>query len=72
MNFYVHEKLRELEAEQLEKRHRADPPASRRPLFGALAAVTGRTLRRAGEGLESWAAPAAQEPDSRIAGPAAR
>lgn len=73
MNFYVYEKLRELEAEQAEKRHFPEPTAPRRrPLFGALAAVAGRTLRRAGEGLESWATPAACESHSRSAGRAAR
>lgn len=67
MNFYVHEKLQELESEQLKNRHFAEPVVSRRrPLFGGLAAVAGRTLRRTGEGLESWADAPLTEGDKRL------
>jgi hypothetical protein len=57
MNFYVHEKLRELEAErQAYQLHlEYEPPQRRRPVFGGFASLLGRTLRRAGEGLEGWA-----------------
>lgn len=73
MNFYVHEKLRELEAEQVKNRLYFEPPAPRRrPLFGVFAVMAGRTLRRAGEGLESWATPPAHEHDHRMARRAVR
>jgi hypothetical protein len=56
MNFYVHEKLRELDAEQLKNTLYIEPVRHSRPsLFGHFAAGAGRTLRRAGERLESWA-----------------
>lgn len=73
MNPYVFEKLRELDDEQLKNQLYFEPPTSRRrSLFGAVAAVAGRTLRRAGEGLESWATPPAHEHDHRMARRAAR
>ena len=58
MNFYVHEKLRELDAEQLKNNLYIEPVRHSRPsLFGYFAAGAGRILRRAGERLESWAQP---------------
>jgi hypothetical protein len=73
MNPYVYEKLRELETEQLKNRLYFEPESPRRrALFGAVAAIAGRTLRRAGEGLESWATPPAHEHEHRMARRAAR
>jgi hypothetical protein len=64
MNIYAIERTHEIERE-LRSRHNlpGEPlPAPRKPVFGPLAARAGRALRRAGEGLESWAnAPAADE-----------
>ena len=54
---YVAEKLRDLAAERGERaplRDAARPKA--KPKLTPLARFTGRTLRRLGEGLESWAA----------------
>jgi hypothetical protein len=75
MNLYVHEKIRELEeqrmraltARQLAVQPQSEPhpqfvPRRRRPVFGTLARQAGRTLRRWGEGLESWSAPPGGEP----------
>ena len=65
MNLYTFEKLREIEMELASQRMSLPQPPEkprRKPVFGPLAATAGRTLRRFGEGLESWAnAPA---PDS--------
>ena len=59
MNLYAIEKVRQLDAELNAKKHL--PPGEekprRKPVFGPLAAGAGRTLRRVGEGLESWANP---------------
>jgi len=84
MNYYVHEKLNELEAE-LRARKGSLPGGSgagltslprgsgfnltggaggRLAVFGPVFRVTGRTLRRLGEGLESWAAQP-MEPEQR-------
>jgi hypothetical protein len=71
-NEYVAEKLRELEEERLARaeaqRQTLVVPSHRRrtgkPVIGPLIRVAGRTLRRAGEGLEGWAAPA--EPEQRL------
>lgn len=59
MNLYTIEKVRQLEAElKATKRLPPGPEKPRRkPVFGPLAASAGRTLRRVGEGLESWANP---------------
>lgn len=55
-DFYVREKLRELEREQLALLSRTAKPASRRaPVIRPAVRGTGRLLRRLGEGLESWA-----------------
>jgi len=59
MNLYAIEKVRQLETERL-GRMQLPPDAEkprRKPVFGPLAAGAGRTLRRVGEGLESWANP---------------
>ena len=59
MNLYAIEKVRQLDAElSARKQLPPEPEKSRRkPVFGPLAAGAGRTLRRVGEGLESWANP---------------
>lgn len=59
MNLYAIEKVKELDAEQLARKQvpvDLEKPR-RKPIFGPLAAGAGRTLRRVGEGLESWASP---------------
>lgn len=59
MDYYAHEKLRELEQKRLDmlsKRPHFERPR-RKPVFGPLAAALGGKLRRFGEGLESWANP---------------
>jgi hypothetical protein len=65
MNLYAIEKTKQLESELLNnKRLPPEPPKPRRrAVFGPLAAGAGRTLRRLGEGLESWANPPLREPD---------
>jgi hypothetical protein len=61
INPYVYEKLRELEDERFRKAAQLvqveTTKRTHRAIFGSLAGVTGRVLRRAGEGLESWAYP---------------
>lgn len=59
MNLYTIEKVHQLESELKAQRHNAPDAATprRKPIFGVLAAGAGRTLRRVGEGLESWANP---------------
>ncbi len=57
---YTNEKLRELEAERRARAGR-HPQAPERPLAAPLLRRAGRTLRRLGEGLESWAGPARGE-----------
>lgn len=63
MNFYAHEKIRELEEQRLKAlagRGRLRQGRNK-PAFGSLAAFLGGSLRRVGEGLEAWAGPQAQE-----------
>jgi len=75
MNEYVAEKLRDLDEERLTLatlRHSGEPvhrgDASRtKPVIGPLMRVAGRTLRRAGEGLEGWGSPRQAEGDRRWA-----
>jgi len=58
MNPYVHEKLRDLEQSRLDRLPQfTHQRTRRRAVFGPFAALAGRTLRRAGENLESWATP---------------
>ena len=60
MNLYTIEKVHQLESELNARKHltpQAEKPR-RKPVFGPLAAGAGRTLRRVGEGLESWGTPA--------------
>lgn len=68
MNFYAIEKVKQLESELNTKKqlppHHEKP--RRRPVFGPLAAGTGRTLRRIGEGLESWANPPLPDRDQQV------
>jgi hypothetical protein len=57
---YVWEKLRELERERPARHHMPDKPQKARAAAGVMR-MTGRLLRRMGEGLESWAAPCQPE-----------
>lgn len=62
LNSYADDKLRELDAELARRpssQHRGAPA----PVLGPLARAVGRTLRRAGERLESWSNPAFPEGD---------
>jgi hypothetical protein len=56
-DYYVREKLREFESEQLTRLAlRAEGPHPRQtPMIGPFVRGAGRLLRRMGEGLESWA-----------------
>jgi hypothetical protein len=55
MNFYVHDKLRELETERLANQLYVERPRPRRRLLvGGVVSFAGHVLRRAGEGLEGW------------------
>ena len=67
MNLYAIEKVRQLDAELNTKKHLplVDEKPRRKPVFGPLAAGAGRTLRRVGEGLESWANPPLPDCDQR-------
>jgi hypothetical protein len=68
MNMYAYEKLQELERARLGKQPQFPEPRKRRkPLFGPLAAGAGRTLRRVGEGLESWGNVPMSDVDRRVA-----
>jgi len=68
MNFYVHEKLRELEAEGIKNRLYFEPARRQRPSrLGAAAALAGRVLRRTGERLESWAERPEREREPQLA-----
>lgn len=67
-DYYVREKLRELEREQLTHLSLQSPAVPRPlPVIGALARGAGRLLRRTGEGLESWAElPAVDDKPMRV------
>jgi hypothetical protein len=56
-SFYAIEKIHELETElRAGQKHLIEAERRpRKPVFGPIAARAGRALRRAGEGLESWA-----------------
>ena len=54
-DYYVREKLRELEQQQLTRLSlQARPDSARAPVISPFVRGTGRLLRRIGEGLESW------------------
>lgn len=57
---YVWEKLRELEAKRPAGHQMPEKPRTPRVAAGVVR-MTGRLLRRMGEGLESWAAPSQPE-----------
>ena len=57
---YVAEKLRDLARERREPVPLPASPASK-PRLRPFAQLTGRTLRRLGEGLEAWASAAHEE-----------
>jgi hypothetical protein len=63
-DYYVREKLRQLEAERA-ARLPLITPRQGMPIAGALALGVGRLLRRVGEGLEAWAAPSGREQEER-------
>ena len=65
MNLYTIEKVKQLESELKARTQLTPQPQKprRKPLFGPLAAGAGRTLRRVGEGLETWANPPLPERD---------
>jgi hypothetical protein len=62
MNEYVSQKLRELDTERtaplvrmrMAKAAANTRPRKSKPVLGPVLRATGRTLRRAGEGLEGW------------------
>lgn len=57
---YVAEKLLDLRDAHLQAiagRPRLRSPERGRPLFGPMIGFAGRSLRRLGEGMESWASP---------------
>ena len=45
----------------------AGEPRKTKPVIGPVMRIAGRTLRRAGEGLEGWASPREAESDARWA-----
>ena len=73
INEYAVEKLRELDEERLtqavvkQRRQAVKAVGTRtsKPVIGPVMRVAGRTLRRAGEGLESWASPRQPENETR-------
>lgn len=70
VHIYVAEKTRELDQQRLAYIHYAELKKLRAygfPIFGRLAAVTGRSMRRIGEGLELWATPASEREHLRVA-----
>jgi len=73
MNEYVAEKLRQLEEERLTRAltvrreliDEIDGPRAK-PIIGPVVRAAGRTLRRAGEGLEGWASPGSADGEQRL------
>ena len=69
MNDYVAQKLRELDEDRLNRtlivarmqEASLDARRKSKPVIGPALRVAGRTLRRVGEGLEGWAAPASTD-----------
>jgi hypothetical protein len=67
MNLYSHEKIRKLEEERLHAHATIEETHARprrRLIFGPVAERAGRTLRRLGEDLESWASPPPSKQDN--------
>jgi hypothetical protein len=67
-NLYTIEKIRQLESE-LKTRNQLPPDGEkprRKPIFGPLASGAGRTLRKVGERLESWANPPLPECEQQV------
>jgi hypothetical protein len=62
LNPYATDKLRELDVE-LARRPSSGSSSMPTPVLGPLARAIGRTLRRAGERLESWSSPAVPDGD---------
>jgi len=55
---YVNEKLHEFELEALARRSMTDSPRPRpRPVVGPIVFLAGRTLKRFGGRIETWATP---------------
>jgi len=70
VHLYVAEKTRELDQQRLAYIHYAELTKLRAqglPVFGRLAAVTGRSMRRLGEALELWATPQSEREHLRVA-----
>jgi hypothetical protein len=75
VNEYVVEKLRELDEERLTaaaaKQYgmatAGETTQRTKPVIGPVMRLAGRTLRRAGEGLEGWASPRQPEGEARWA-----
>lgn len=69
MNDYATEKVRQIELElAAQKMRHAAPAKPHAPIFGPIFRAAGRTMRRAGEGLEAWAstpAPPSRPPEWR-------
>ena len=74
MHDYVALKIRDLENERLdrtliaEKMQEAGDGArpKTKPVIGGALRAAGRTLRRVGEGIEDWAAPASGDCDGKL------
>ncbi len=54
-DYYVREKLREFEQQQLTHLSLQAPDSARAPVISPVVRGAGRLLRRLGEGLEAWA-----------------
>ena len=70
VHIYVAEKTRELDQQRLAYIHYEELKKLRAhgfPVFGRLAAITGRWMRRIGEALELWATPPSEREHLRVA-----
>ncbi len=70
VHLYVAEKIRELDEERLARIRIAELrklESQRPPVFGRVAAGSGRAMRRIGEALELWATPANEREVVRVA-----
>ncbi len=73
MNEYIADKLRQLEEERLARSlivkralsEQGERPKAK-PVIGPVIRAAGRTLRRAGEGLEGWASPGGADGEQRL------